>query len=181
MENRDINTPELIKQIFSTSIEQRIITTKRLAKLAKDGQLDIQLLHPLLKGLKDPEIKVRLAIGETLGWLAHKCGVRNENMLNPALEMLNDDVAMLRHDGAWILESLALNGIIDQKCIDPLIQNLSYKNNHVKAASAYALGTLSKQGAKENRIFDALQNLKNYNDEGVQEAIKTALATYNGD
>jgi HEAT repeat protein len=181
MDNIDVETSELFKQLNSTSIEQRIITTKRLAKLAKDGQLDIQFLRPLLESLKDPEKKVRLAIGETLGWAAHKCGARNINMLKPALEMLNDDVPMLRHDGAWILESLALNDIIDQKCIDPLIQNLSHKNNHVKAASAYALGTLTKQGIKENRIFDALHNLKNYNDEGVQEAIKTALTDYNED
>jgi HEAT repeat protein len=168
----------LMQQFKLAEKDKKISLARKLAQEAKEGNIKGEEVSQLISALDYPDKNVKLAISEAIGWMAHNNVIRNKIMLKPAINLLDANYSMLRHDGAWILESLANDKIVDLSCIDQLLLNLEHENNHVKAATAYTLGTFAKIGVKEERIHNALSKLEYSEDEVVQEAIQTALSYY---
>lgn len=126
--------------------ETRLAELHALAARAKERQAGAEAVPGLLSLLTEPDAELRNAATTALGWIAHRAHAALPDLLHPATSLLNDPFPMCRHDGAWILESLAERGLADGAGLPLLVRNLDDADADVRAASAFALGWLARVG-----------------------------------
>lgn len=171
------NDPDaFIAKLADASAAERRAAAAALGEHAKNGSKIERALAPLAKLLDDRDGEVRLAASTALGWLAFKANLIHEPSLDALIRHLDDDVAMVRHDAAWILETFVKRGIIDPRAVAGLAKNLGHESADVRAASIYCLGLFAKEGAVPPDVIHAIEKLGLDPESGVRDAVKTALA-----
>jgi HEAT repeat protein len=169
---------EVVESLESGSPEERRAAARRLAALAKEGACPTEALPQLLKAAGGRDRALRIAAATAVGWLAHRGEAATKSMLRSAIALLRDPVGMVRHDGAWILESLASRGIADRRALPRLVLNLRHRNPHTRAAAAYALATYAKSGLLPRATPPELEKMLGSGDAGCRQASALAIEEY---
>ncbi|MBM3268725.1 MAG: HEAT repeat domain-containing protein [Candidatus Sericytochromatia bacterium] len=154
-----METSEFERRVGDPVPGVRLAALAELADLAKRKEAGAEFVPALLGLLGEPAGEVRSAAATALGWIAFRAQTADPALLEPATRLLDDPVAMIRHDGAWILESLAQRGVADGKAIPALIRNLGHDNGDTRAASAFCLYELAKIGHADPAALTALEKL----------------------
>lgn len=173
----DAEIPALVARLSEADPVSRERAASTLSKLAEKGSKDARMLEPLARVLDDPDGTVRHAASTALGWLGYRGGVVDVCEVEPALRCLADEIDMVRHDAAWILESCAQRGIVDARAVPLLLGNVDHRNADVAAASLYCLAHLAKAGLlTRDQLRAAATSRAKDSDAGLLKAVKTALA-----
>lgn len=135
----------------------RLAALEAVSELAKKREASLELVPDLIALLEDTSDSVRQAASTAIGWLSFKQEVADPALLGPATRLLRDPVGMIRHDGAWIIESLAQHGVADGLALPWLIENIGHANQDTRAAAAFALFELAKAGHVDRSAIGPLQ------------------------
>jgi HEAT repeat protein len=156
---------------------ERCAAAKALGELAKSGAKDERWLAPLVKCLDDADGEVRHAASTALGWLSHRSSLIEPGAIDVLIRRLDDDVPLVRHDAAWILETFVKKKIVDRRAVPLLARNMAHADADVRAASIYCLGHFARAGEVPSAVLAEVERCADDPEEGVRDAVKTALAT----
>lgn len=168
--------PPLIERLLSADLDARQSALEEASALAKERGATAELMPPLLESLSHDVNGVRHGASTALGWLAYRCGVVDAALVGAALQCLDDRVPMVRHDGAWILESLAQAGMTAPEAGPALIRGTSHDVADVRAASIFCLSAMATAGVVVEGTVDAARARSDDDNETVRHAVQEALA-----